>query len=331
MMKVAYFSAKPYDIEAFREDHPRHDIQFFTESLNAETAKLANGSDALCVSPNDKVNDLIIRNLTPGKPSLIVVRSSGFDNIDFQAAQRHQITVKWLPGFAPHAIAEHAVALLLSLNRKTPQAFENVNRGDFSCKGMMGFNLYGKTVGIIGLGRIGTTFARIMIGFGCKIITFDPSSKTDLNSSDFIHVSLKELFRQSDIISLHCDLNEFSAGIVSRAALQSVKPNLVLINTARGQLVDTQAVIDALTEHRISGYGADVYENEGDIFYYKFDSLDKAGDPLLASLIKQPNVLLTPHLGFLTVESMQQAARTILNELTYYENLTNGSSDRLMI
>ena len=187
-MKVAYYSAKPYDIEAFREDHPRHDIQFLSESLNADTAKLAKDSDALCISPNDKVTDLTLKNLTSDKPSLIVVRSSGFDNVDFNAAQRYKITVKWLPGFAPHAIAEHAVALLLSLNRKTPQAFERIHRGDFSCEGLMGFNLCGKTVGVIGLGRIGSAFARIMLGFGCKIIAFDPSGKTDSNTNGFTYV-----------------------------------------------------------------------------------------------------------------------------------------------
>lgn len=330
-MKVAYFSAKPYDIEAFREDNPRHDFQFISERLDADTARLGAGSDALCISPNDIVNDLTLKNLTPGKPSLIVVRSSGFDNVDFNAAQKYRVTVKWLPGFAPHAIAEHAVALLLSLNRKIPQISERVHQGDFSVENIMGSNFCGKTVGIIGMGRIGNAFARIMLGFGCKVIAFDSEKKTDSNTGWVTHVPLKELFKQSDIISIHCNLNEFSSEIVDRAALLSVKPNLILINTARGKLVDTRAVLDALKEHRIRGYGADVYENEGNIFYHKFDSLDAINDPLLASLIRQPGVLLTPHVGFLTAEAMQQVARTVINELTYYENLTNGSSDRLII
>jgi len=330
-MKVAFFSAKPYDIEAFKEDNPRHDIQFLSEGLDSDTAKLANDSDALCISPNDQVNDLTLKNLTPGKPSLIVVRSSGFDNVDFNAAQRHRITVKWLPGFAPHAIAEHAVALLLSLVRKTPQIFERVQHGNFSIEGLMGFNLYGKTVGIIGMGRIGSCFARIMLGFGCNVLAYDPVKKNDLISDGVTYVSLKKIFEQSDIISLHCALNEFNTGIISRSVLKSVKPDLILINTARGNLVDTTAVLDALKEHRISGYGADVYEKEGNAFYHKFESLRKVNDPLLVSLIKQPGVLLTPHLGFLTFEAMQQVARTVINELTYYENMNNGSADRLMV
>jgi D-lactate dehydrogenase len=330
-MKVAYYSAMPYDIEAFREDHPRHDIEFFTESLNADTAKLAEDSDALCISPNNKVTDLTLKNLTSGKPSLIVVRSLSFDNIDINEAQRYQITVKGLAGFAPHAIAEHAVALLLSLNRRIPQAYERVNQGDFSAEGLMGFNLYRKTVGIIGLGRIGSTFAGIVHGFGCKVIAFDPLKKADSAIEDITFVSLKELFKQSDIISLHCDQNELSSGIISREALKSAKPDLILINTARGELVDTEAVLDALKEHRISGYGADVYANEGNVFYHKFNSLEDVNDPLLASLIRQPGVLLTPHIGFLTAEAMQQVARTVINELTYYENLTNGTADQLII
>lgn len=330
-MKVAYFSSKPYDIEAFKENNPRHDFHFFSESLNDKTAKLAKDSDALCISPNDQVNDLTLKNLTPGKTSLIVVRSSGFDNVDFNAAERRQITVKWLPGFAPHAIAEHAVALLLSLNRKTPQTFERVQQGDLSVEGLMGFNLFEKTVGVIGMGRIGRTFARIMLGFGCKVIAYDEVKNNGSIAEGVAYVSLKELFKQSDIISLHCDLNESNSGIVSRTALKSVKPNLILINTARGKLVDTKAVLDALKDHRISGYGADVYENEEDAFYHKFGSLDKINDPLLVSLIRQPGVLLTPHLGFLTFEAMQQVARTVINELTYYENQNNGSADRLII
>jgi D-lactate dehydrogenase len=330
-MKVAYFSTKPYDIETFRAEKPRHDITFLSESLDANTAKLGDGSDALCISPNDMVDDSTLKNLTPGKPSLIVVRSSGFDNVDFDAAQRYQITVKWLPGFSPHAVAEHAVALLLSLNRKISEAFERVRQGDFSVDGLMGFNLCGKTVGVIGMGRIGGAFARIMLGFGCKVMAFDASKKIDLNTEGISYVSLKEIFKQSDIISLHCDLNTLSSELVNRATLKSVKPNLILINTARGKLVDTKAVLDALKEHRISGYGADVYENEAKTFYHKFGSLDKVNDPLLTSLIQQPGVVLTPHIGFLTTEAMQQLARTVINELTYYESQTDGSSDRLMI
>jgi len=189
-MKVAYFSARPYDIEAFKAQNPRHDIQFIPERFSDETARLANESDALCISPHDKVNDLTLKNLTPGKPSLIVVRSSGFDNVDFNAAQRRHIIVKWLPGFAPHAIAEHAVTLLLSLNRKTPQAFERVHQGNLSVDGLMGFNLCNKTVGIIGVGRIGSVFAQIMIGFGCKVIAFDPK-KSNATTEDITFVPLK--------------------------------------------------------------------------------------------------------------------------------------------
>jgi D-lactate dehydrogenase len=237
-----------------------------------------------------------------------------------------------LPGFAPHAIAVHALALLLALNRKIPQTLGRVSQGDFTTDGLMGFNLHEKTIGIIGLGRIGSTFARIMLGFGCRIIAFDPLKRTDSTIEDIMFLSLKELFKQSDIISLHCDQNELSSGIVSWKALKTVKPNLILINTARGKLVDTAAVLDALKEHKISGYGADVYENDEAVFLHKFGSIEKIKDPLLMSLIQQPGVIITPHIGYLTFDAMQQAARTIINELTYYESrCTNEPFDQLMI
>lgn len=330
-MKVAIFSAQPFDIDAFKGIGQKHEIIFFSERLEPDTAGLARDAQAVCVFSSDVVSAPTIRALAAGQTSLIVVRASFFDNVDFKAAEQYGMTVKWLAGFAPHAIAEHAVGLLLSISRKIPAALDRVRRGDFTLDGLMGFNLYEKTVGVIGMGRIGRAFAQIMLGFGCKVIGHDSRGDAGSGMPDVKNVSLAELLTQSDIISLHCDLNQFTSPVIDEAALNSVKPGCVLINTAGGELVDTRALLEAIGQQRISGYGADVYQGERDIFQRKFDSLDKIDDPTLVSLITHPGVLLTPHLGFLTMEAMHQVARTVINEITYFENLTGGPADRLMI
>jgi len=330
-MKVAIFSAQPFDTDAFKGIGHKHDLIFLSGRLDRDSAPLAKEAGAVCVTPTDIVDAPVIRVLASGRTSLIVVRSSFFDNVDFRAAERYGLTVKWLPGFAPHAIAEHAAALLLSVTRKIPLALERVRQGDFTLEGLAGSNLYEKTVGIIGMGRIGRAFARIMLGFGCKLLGHDQRGDADTGMPEVEIVSVDELLKRSDIISLHCDMNQFTIPVIDQAALKAVKPGLVLLNTAGGQLVDTKALVKALKEGRIGAYAADVYQNERDIFQRKFDSPDKIPDPLLISLLSQPGVLLTPHLGFLTAEAMHQVARTVINEITYYENLTGGTTDRLMI
>jgi D-lactate dehydrogenase len=330
-MKVAIFSAQPFDIDAFKGIGHKHDLIFLSERLDRDSAPLARDAGAVCVTPTDIVDAPVIRALASGQTSLIVVRSSFFDNVDFRAAERCGLTVKWLPGFAPHAIAEHAAGLLLSATRKIPRALARVRRGDFSLDGLAGSNLYEKTVGVIGMGRIGRAFARIMLGFGCKLLGHDQRDDAGAGLPEVEIVSLDELLKRSDIISLHCDMNQYTTPVIDYAALEAVKPGVVLVNTAGGQLVDTQALLTSLKEGRIGAYAADVYQNERDLFQRKFDSLDSVTDPVLVSLVSQPGVLLTPHLGFLTVEAMHQVARTVVNEITYYENLTGGTADQLMI
>lgn len=330
-MKVAFFSARPYDIAYFENIRSLHEFTFIEESLERDTIHLANQYQALCISATDVVDETILRLLVPLKIRLIVVRSSGIDNVDLNCADKKGIAVRWLPGYSPQAIAEHAVSLLLTLNRKTHLAFGRIKKGDFSIAGLEGFNLYRKTVGIIGMGRVGHAFATIMKGFGCRVLATDINMNADIPSDGVHYVSVTELASNSDIISLHCSLNESTHAIINREMLKVIKPGVMLINTARGQLVDTEAVLEALEDGRLGSYGADVYEHEKDFFYHTFKAPGEIGDPLLKKLMQQPNVLLTSHQAFFTREAMEQITRTVINELTYFENLTNEANQLLIV
>ncbi|GAA4312461.1 NAD(P)-dependent oxidoreductase [Compostibacter hankyongensis] len=328
-MKVVFFNAFSYDRSCF-DCGSGHEFIFVRERLDEVSAGKTAGSEAVCVSPDDILNDAVLKKLSAMQVKLVMVRSSGFDNVDFKAAAEYGLTVKWLPGYSPHAIAEHAAALLLALNRKVHLAFERVKKGDFSIEGLLGFNLYGKTAGIIGMGRIGCVLSEIMKGFGCTVLAHDAERKTVSGGPDVRYVSLRELLEQSDIISLHCSLNGSTDRMINEVTLRSVKTGTLLINTARGRLVDTRAVLEALKTGRLGGYGADVYEHENMLSHHPSQTLDEIGDPLLKELINTPGVLLTPHQAFLTRESMNQLSHTIINELTFYEGVHRGTG-RLII
>ncbi|TAN00958.1 MAG: 2-hydroxyacid dehydrogenase [Chitinophagaceae bacterium] len=330
-MKVAFFSARSYDTAYFQNNTSPHQFTFIKEKLDAITVKFAESHDAICISAQDIADEPVLKELLSMELNFIVVRASGTDNVDMGMAFNNDITVKWLPGFSPRAIAEHAAALLLALNRKILIASERVKHADFSIEGLMGFNLYQKTVGIIGSGRVGSAFAEIMRGFGCQILINDTKKNINMLHNGIHVVNLSELLQQSDIISLHCSLNDTSEAIINTRTLQSVKPGTILINTARGKLVDTIAVLEALDKGLLGAYGTDVYEHENNFFYQTFESMDDVDDPVLKELIKHPSVLLTSHQAFFTKEAMRQMAQTVINDLTYQENLTGGLSDRLMI
>jgi D-lactate dehydrogenase len=330
-MKVAFFSARPYDIEYFEDKRSPHQFTFIMEKLDPVTVKLAGNHEAICISSLDIADEPVLNSLCDMKINFIIVRASGIDNVDMAAAYHNDITVKWLPGYSPRAIAEHAVTLLLTLNRKIHIASERIRNGNFSIDDLMGFNLYDKTVGIVGKGRIGNAFAEIMKGFGCHILVNDTKQNINIIHDGLQIVSLSELLQQSDIISLHCSLDDSSKAMINTQTLQLVKPGAVLINTARGKLVDTKAVLEALDKGPLGAYAADVYENESMFFHQAFKFLDEIPDPVLKTLIQHPRVLLTAHQAFFTREAMQQMARTVINELTYQESLTGGLSDRLMI
>lgn len=329
-MRVTFYSTHAYDIAYFEGNQSYHQFSFVKERLGLATARYAEGMDAICIASTDVADKAVITMLNKLRIGLIIVRSSGLDNIDTNAADNAGIALKCLPGYSPQAIAEHAAALLLTLNRNIHLARERVLKGDFSIEGLMGFNLYNKTVGIVGVGRVGYAFSRIMKGFGCRILGFD--TKQNLSAYDDIQlVSFVDLLQGSDIISLHCSLNDTSKSIINAQALELIKPGALLINVAQGKLVDTKAVLTALNKGTLGAYVTDVYEDESNFFYQTFQSIEKLTDPLLKMLIQHPNVLLTSHQAFFTKEAMQQMTCTIINELTYYESLTGGLADRLII
>lgn len=329
-MRVAFYSTQPFDRRSFTPPLiGDHDVHFIDEVLSPATAAEASNCQAACVSSSDPVDAAALKTFNRLGIKLIVVRSSGFDNVDFQAAKRYNIAVRWLPGYAPRAIAEHATALLLALNRKIPAAVDRVRQGDFRIEGLVGFNLYGKTAGIIGMGRIGHAFASIMKGFGMKILATDLEVNPDFASEGITYVSLDELLARADVVSLHCALYDDNSLIINNKTLARMRPEAVLINTARGALVDVQAVLQALDENRLGGYAADVYAGESGIFGHQFPTLQEAGDPLLEQLVMHPKVLLTAHQAYLTREAMHQRDRTVINELTYFEQ--SSGQDRLMV
>ena len=330
-MKVAFFSAHAYDIAYFEGNQSSHQFTFIKEKLDPVTARHAEGMDAICIAATDMADEAVMTELNKMGIRLIMVRASGLDNVDAHAADKAGVVLKYLPGYSPQAIAEHTAALLLALNRNIHLAHERVCKGDFSIEGLMGFNLCNKTVGIVGIGRIGYAFAGIMKGFGCHILVSDTKQHVNITHNDMQLVSLSDLLRKSDIISLHCSLNDTSKAIINAQALRLVKPGAFLINTARGKLVDTNAVLEALDKGFLGAYGADVYAHESSFFYQTFKSAAEVNDPVLQALIRHPRVLLTAHQAFFTREAMQQMTRTVINELTYHENLTSGSADRLMI
>lgn len=331
-MKVAFFSAKSYDKEYYEGCGSTHQFTYLEDSLNETTVAMAAEHQAISISPRHPVNETIFKKLDAMGIKLVVVRSSGYDNIDFAIAERYGITIKDLPGYSPSAVAEYAVTLLLSLNRKTHLAYERIKQGNFSIDGLAGFNLDNKVVGIIGMGRVGYAFARIMKGFGCTILTYDFEKNDDFIKEGIKYVSLEELLTKSDIISIHSSVYyEDHDTIINKDTLKMIKRGALVINTSRGKLVDTKELMNALKNDQLGGYGADVYENEAGIFHRHFQSLEQVNDPLLKELISLPNVLLTSNQAHFTKEAMQQSANTLINKLTFYEQMNKAEGGKLMI
>lgn len=317
-MKIAFFSTKPYDKDYFEKQNKDHKLTFFEVSLNESSVKLAEGFDAICVFVNDKVNAAIIDKLANFGIKLIALRCAGFNNINLEATKNANISVVRVPAYSPHAVAEHAVALILTLNRKTHKAYNRVREGNFSLEKLIGFDLYQKTVGVIGTGKIGEAFVRIMLGFGCKVLAFDISENQELINAGVKYCSLNDIFEQSDIISLHCPLNEKTIHLIDNQVIAKMKTGAMLINTSRGALIDTQAVVNALKSKKLGYLGLDVYEQEANIFFNDL-SEEILVDDTLARLMSFPNVLITSHQGFLTEEALTQIAVITLNNITAFE------------
>ena len=314
---MTMFGTQPYDRETF--DRFVRDYGFgmvyHKSHLNADSAVMAQGADAVCIFVNDEADSAAIGRLGQLGVRLIALRCAGFNNVDLRAAARCGIPVVRVPAYSPHAVAEHAVALLLALNRKIHRAYWRTRDGNFSLHGLLGYDLWGKTAGIVGTGRIARCLIRILRGFGMRVLACDPSPDAVFAAAEgFDYVPLDELYARSDVISLHCPLTDSTRYMIGDVAIAQMKPGVVLINTGRGQLIHTEALIDGLKEGRIGAAGLDVYEEEAAYFYE--DTSDRVmDDDVLARLLSFHNVIVTSHQGFFTREALDNIARTTLDNL----------------
>lgn len=318
-MKTAVFSTKPYDrrfLEAANPGHG-HELAFFEPRLTLETAPLAAEHEAVCVFVNDRLDRSVLQRLAEGSTRVIALRSAGFNHVDLMAARDLDLTVVRVPAYSPYAVAEHAAGLVLALNRKLHRAFNRVREGNFALHGLLGFDLHGRTVGIIGTGKIGAAFARIMAGFGCRLLAFDPEPSPECENLGVEYVGLIDLFASSDIIALHCPLNPHTHHLIGAAAIERMRRGVMLINTSRGGLIDTQAVIAGLKSGDIGYLGLDVYEEEADLFFEDLSG-KVLRDDVFVRLLTFPNVLITGHQGFFTAEALERIAATTLGNITAF-------------
>lgn len=319
-MKVALFSTRPHDRASFLEaaaERP-HEITFLEPRLNAATAVLADGFPAVCVFVNDEVGAEAVARLVAQGTRLLALRSAGFNHVDLAAAREHGLTVVRVPAYSPHAVAEHTVGLILSLTRRIHRAYARVRDGNFALEGLLGFDIHGRTVGVVGTGRIGTEVVRIMRGFGCRVLTFDPVRSPECEAAGAEPVARDVLFATSDIITLHCPLAPETYHLIGRDAFARMRPGVMLINTSRGALVDANAAIGALKSGVLGHLGLDVYEEEGDLFFRDL-SATVIHDDVFARLLTFPNVLITGHQAFFTREAVRNIADTTLANITAFE------------
>jgi len=317
-MKIAFFSTQPYDKEYFERYNKQHEIIFFDAQLNEQTVNLANGCAAICGFVNDQLNASVIKSLAEIGVKIIALRSAGFNNVDLYAAKENKMTVVRVPAYSPHAVAEHALALIMTLNRKTHKAYNRVREANFSLHRLTGFDIYGKTVGVIGTGKIGQCFAHIMLGLGCKVLAFDILANKDMESVGVEYLPVTDVLKQSDIISLHCPLTDQTKHLINKTSLSLMKDGVMLINTSRGGLIDTKAAIDALKEGKLGYLGIDVYEQEEKLFFHDL-SENIIEDDVIMRLLSFSNVLITAHQGFLTDEALTQIALVTLQNLGDFE------------
>lgn len=314
-MKLAFFDTKTYDIPGFdRYAIPAGiEIKYFEPNLDEDTVSLAAGFDAVCVFVNDTVNAAVVEKLCRLGVKAIVLRCAGFNNVDIKACQG-KLRIFRVPAYSPHAVAEHAMALLLTINRRTHKAYIRTRDFNFSLQGLAGFDLYGKTVGVIGTGKIGRVFADICKGFGMNILAYDKFPAAD---SGLHYVELPELFEKSDIISLHCPLTEETRHIINADSIARMKKGVTIINTSRGSLINTEDLINGIKEKKVGAACLDVYEEEGDLFYEDFSG-HIVQDDKLVRLIAMPNVIVTSHQAFLTNEALDNIAATTVSNLVKF-------------
>ena len=329
-MKIAFFDTHQFERSIFETENKtfNHEITFFENRLTEQSANLAAGYPCICAFVNDRLTSQTLRKLSDGGTRLIALRSAGFNHVDLVSARDLGLKIVRVPEYSPHAVAEHAVALVLSLNRRIHRAYNRVREGNFSLDGLVGFDLYKKTVGIIGTGRIGSVMCKIMTGFGCQVLAYDQKQDPALVELGVQYVNRDELLKKSNIISLHVPLTPETRHLIGEKELSITKPGVMLINTGRGALIDTRALIQSLKSGHLGSAGLDVYEEEEGIF---FENLSEQilQDDQLARLLTFPNVLLTSHQAFLTEEALGNIAQTTLRNITDFENkqiLTNEVS-----
>ena len=320
-MRVAIYSTRPNDREFLTRANGarRHQLLFLEARLDATTVSAADGAQAVCVFVNDRLDAEVLQALHAGGVRLVALRCAGFNHVDLAAAAALGLAVGRVPEYSPHAVAEHTAALVLTLNRKIHRAYNRVREGNFALEGLLGFDLYGRTVGLVGTGRIGTCFARIMAGFGCRVLATAPEVNPECTALGVNYVELAELLARSDIVSLHCPLTPQTRHLIDAAALTRMKRGAMLINTSRGAVVDTRAVIAALKSGQLGSLGLDVYEEEADLFFRDLSD-EVLHDDLFARLLTFPNVVITGHQAFFTEDALAAIAQTTLANLDSFED-----------
>ena len=315
-MRTVLFSTRRYEKPFFDAANGKHghELHYLETRLSAESAALAAGFEVVCPFVNDDLSRPVIKQLVEGGARLLALRSAGYNHVDLDAAAECGIPVVRVPAYSPYAVAEHTIALMLTLNRKTHKAYNRVREGNFALDGLLGVDIHGRTAGLVGLGAIGCITAKILLGFGCKVIAFDPHPSEAAKSLGVEFVELRQLFERADIVSLHCPLMPSTRHIIDDSAVSLMKQGVMLINTSRGGLINTRSVIYGLKSGRIGALGLDVYEEEADLFFE--DQSEKViQDDVFVRLLTFPNVLVTGHQGFFTAEALQGIAETTLENI----------------
>lgn len=320
-MRVAVFSTRPYDRQFLERANAagRHELVFHESRLDDTSVAAANGAAAVCAFVNDRLDAGVLQRLHAGGVRLLALRSAGFNHVDLAAAAALGIAVGRVPEYSPYAVAEHTVALLLALNRRIHRAYNRVREGNFALEGLLGVDLHGRSVGVVGTGRIGECFARIMAGFGCQLLGHDPLPNPACLALGMRYVEMTELLSSSDVISLHCPLTPQTRHLIDADALARMRPGAMLLNTSRGAVVDTRALVAALKAGTLGSLGLDVYEEEADLFFHDLSG-EVLKDDVFARLLTFPNVLITGHQAFFTEEALTAIAQTTLANIDAFED-----------
>lgn len=321
-MKILFYDAKPYDIDSFekeRMNYPGIELEYLSTDISRRTAALALGYDAVCAFVSSQLDGEVLDKLKECGVSLLLMRCAGFNNIDLKKAKALDITVLRVPGYSPEAVAEHAMALAMAVNRRIHKEYIKVRENNFSLVGLMGLNFYGRTAGLVGTGKIGAAMAHICLGFGMKVIAYDKFPNPNL---DFVqYLPLEDVLSQSDLLSLHCPLTEENYHMINRESIERMKKDCIFINTSRGELVDTKDLISGIREHKFHGVGLDVYEEERDnVFENREDDILESS--VVARLLSFPNVIVTSHQAFFTEEALSAISRITLENARNFEQGT---------